>query len=70
MLYEAEESDDCSVSKFLFRVMFSTSPLTKIKHLKNKSIRLAKAQICDVFLHSQINAFIRAALISVHCNMS
>ena len=43
MLHEAGESDDCSVSKFLFRVMFSTSPLTKIKHLKNKSIKLAKA---------------------------
>ena len=46
MLYEAEESDDCSVSKFLFRNVFH-SPLTKIKHLKNKSIKLAKAQICN-----------------------
>ena len=43
--------------------------VTKIKHLKNKSIRLPKAQICNVFLHSQVDAFIKAALISVHCNV-
>ena len=43
--------------------------MTKIKHLRNKSIRLAKAQICNVFLHSQVDALIKAALISVRCNV-
>ena len=43
--------------------------MTKIKHFRNKSIRLAKAQICNVFLHSQVDAFIKAVLISVHCNV-